>query len=90
MDKTLLPYLHRWFGLFERPPIASVSRVAAVVVGASATAAAMSAGTRSKWWVHAPLATACWALLGKIEGDDPVRREPGQASKRRRRHYRGR
>lgn len=74
MDKMLLPYLHRWFGFFERLLILPVSRVVAATVGALATAVAAGTGTPSRWWVHLPLATACWALLGKVEGDDPVSR----------------
>lgn len=62
-------YLHRWFRFWEMR-ILGPYRVVAVAVGALATAIGLGALTRSKWWKHAPLAAATWALLGKVEGDD--------------------
>jgi hypothetical protein len=43
--------------------------------GAIVTAVVISGPTRSRWWAQLPLATACWALLGKVEGDHRGARE---------------
>jgi hypothetical protein len=74
VDKVMLPYLRRWFGWFERArllpaPLRPVSRVVAAGTGAVLSAGAVGLLTRSRWWKHLPLAVACWALLGKVEGD---------------------
>jgi hypothetical protein len=74
MDKAMLPYLQRWFGWFERgrllpARLRPVSRVMAAGSGATVSAVAAGALTRSRWWKQLPLALACWALPGKVEGD---------------------
>ncbi len=48
----------------------SLYRVIAVASGSLATAVTLGAMTRTHWWRQLPLSVACWALLGKIEGDD--------------------
>ena len=74
----MMPFLHWWFGYFARSSwIRPISRVVAAGSGAIVTAVVISRPTRSRWWAQLPLATACWALLGKVEGDDP---SPGEHS----------
>ncbi len=66
----LVRAMHRWFTYWERR-VPSIYRVVAVGSGSLATAAGLGVITRTPWWRHLPLSVACWALLGKIEGDDP-------------------
>jgi hypothetical protein len=71
VDKRMMPFLHWWFWVFAQGRLRTVSRILAAGFGAVTTAIVVSRGTRSRWWAQLPLATACWALLGKVEGDDP-------------------
>jgi hypothetical protein len=70
VDEFLLRAMHRWFGYWERR-VPSLYRLIAVTSGSLATAVGLGAMTRTQWWRQLPLSVACWALLGKIEGDDP-------------------
>jgi hypothetical protein len=80
--------LHRWFKWFV-PVCPPISRVIAVAAGAAMTAGILGVATWSAVSamgshvsptlaivVQLPLATAAWALLGKVEGDERDRQLP--------------
>lgn len=72
-DEIVLRLMHKWFGFWEHR-VTLPYRIVAVTSGSLGTAVAMGLASRTRWWRHLPLSVACWALLGKMEGDDRDRR----------------